>query len=79
MSGIRVGERFKHFKGDQYIVTGFSMNVTGDEPVKHVLYMPLNVRLFDGVPCSRSIENFLEVVNRRVDYGYLGPRFTRLE
>ena len=78
MTDIRIGETFRHFKGSRYLVTGFSMDVVGNKPVKNVLYMPIDKVTFDGIPCSRTVTNFLEEVDRRGNWGYQGPRFTRV-
>ncbi len=80
MPGPFVGETWRHFKGNLYVVTGFCLNVEGNEPVRTILYMAdKDMHLSNVIPCSRSVENFLEVVDRRVDYDYKGPRFVRFK
>jgi hypothetical protein len=57
---IKVGSKWKHFKGGEYTIVGHSQGCEGEELVPRVHYIG-----GDGVIYSRPVANFLEPVEGR--------------
>ena len=69
---IRAGDRYRHFKGNKYMVVGVGKHTeTLEEFVVYHL-----VDQSDTVLCIRPLALFVDAVERD---GYAGPRFTKLE
>jgi len=69
---MQINDVYKHFKGGEYHILGISYCAEGDHLVPRVEYMDDK-----GMRFSRSIHNFLEIVDRP-DHNYKGPRFVFL-
>lgn len=69
---IHAGDRYRHFKGNEYVVVGIGKHTeTLEEFVVYKL-----VDQSDSVLCLRPLAMFLDSVDRP---DYAGPRFTKLE
>ena len=69
---IRAGDRYRHFKGDEYMVVGVGKHTETLE--EFVVYKLIDQT--DNVFCIRPLAMFLDSVERD---GYAGPRFAKLE
>jgi hypothetical protein len=58
-----IGETWKHFKGDLYVIEGFCWDAMGDELVLRVRY--IKEKNHEGPPYSRTIENFIGPADTR--------------
>ena len=72
---VEVGDLFKHFKGTLYRVIDLTWACEGEEPVARIVYDRFDgTRTFETGHPSRTVENFLEEVERP-ELSYKGPRF----
>ena len=66
---IKVGQRYRHFKGGEYEIVAMALQEDTLLPV--VVYRSLS----KGLIWVRTVEDFMQVIDRDV---YTGPRFMKI-
>lgn len=67
----RIGETWKHYKGNEYVIRGFVYGAEGENLEVRVLYAKT-----DGWVFSRPINDFMDLVGDRVRFSYYSGEAT---